>query len=88
LVANNFPAGRVNMKPKLLPGQDREALRTAVFKAELIAKLLAEKPAREVVLYDDDPEVCRVVNEVNGAGTAVQCGWHVKPAEMVRRGEA
>jgi FMN phosphatase YigB (HAD superfamily) len=89
LAANGFPFQQgtsVRMKPKLMPGQDREQLRTAVFKAELIQKLAEEGWA--VTLYDDDPEVCAVVNDRCGDGTAVHCTWHIKPEKLVRRAEA
>lgn len=56
----------------------------AVFKAEYLAKLLADNPGRRVVLFDDDPEVIRYTREAVGAGYAVHCTWHTKKVALVR----
>lgn len=58
---------------------------TPIVKATKILEL--KEHWDSVVLYDDDPEVCRIVNAMCGEGTAVHCTWHIKPAEMVRRAE-
>jgi hypothetical protein len=37
-----------------------------------------------LVLFDDDPEVVRVIQEHLGLTFAQGCAWHTKPAAMVR----
>jgi len=79
---NHFPMGRLTMR------RFDQTMPLALFKAEYIHDLIASGNFESVVLFDDDPEVIRFVNEDVGPGHAVHCTWHIKPAKMVRAARA
>lgn len=79
---HGFPMGRLTMR------RFDQTKPLAIFKADYIHDLLASGNFESVVLFDDDPEVIRFVNEDVGPGHAVHCTWHTKPAKMVRAARA
>jgi hypothetical protein len=66
----------------LLMRPDDSSTRLAVFKAGIVADMLRDYEA--LMLYDDDPEVIKVVGQVQGVGVR-HCTWHVKPERMVKK---
>lgn len=57
-------------------------------KSEFICNLLRDRTVTSVVLFDDDPEVIRVVTAQCGEGYAQHCTWYQKPKAMVREATA
>lgn len=57
-------------------------------KSEFIRNLLRDTTVTSVVLFDDDPEVIRVVTAQCGEGYARHCTWYQKPKAMVREATA
>lgn len=82
LTINSFPVDLIPLYMKPLSGKTK----TPVYKAATIETLM-NTDGLEVILYDDDPDVCAEVNRACGSGTAIHCTWHIKPIEMVRRSE-
>lgn len=65
----------------LLMRPDDSSTRLAVFKAEVVSAMRGDYA--DLVLFDDDPEVIRVVGE---HGVKVRhCTWHIKPSKMVKK---
>lgn len=62
--------------------------RLPMLKADMLSGLQAVEPEETFVLYDDDPEVIRVVGERFGADAVEHCTWHIKPEALVRRATA
>lgn len=76
---NDFPnPDRVTMRGFA----DRDVL--SKYKVGVIKNVLEGGHYSGVLLYDDDPEVVRLVNETFGEGTALQTPWYVKPTAMVK----
>lgn len=70
-------------RPLLMrPDDSRTVL--AEYKAGVLA---AMKEYDELMLYDDDPEVIRVVGKLPHVRVK-HCAWHVKPAKMVKSANA
>lgn len=95
LSSHGFPWGRVMMRE---PVWHHEGLlmetpvwpeaRLADFKVNAILDLLRSEQISDVVLFDDDPEVVRTIQEEVGASHAVLCTWSVKPEAMVTLAKA
>lgn len=60
----------------------------AIFKADFLEKYERENPGVRVRLYEDDPEVVRVVRARLRDEAAVHCTWHIKPTAMVKKATA
>lgn len=54
------------------------------FKVGVIRNAIEGGYFSSVLLYEDDPEVVRLVNETFGEGTAVLTTWYVKRSEMIK----
>ena len=78
LAENRFPFGRVIMREF----GEHEPL--ANLKTKKIQKLVSQNQFSHVVLFDDDPEVIRLVHEQVGVDNAVHCTWHVKEKALVK----
>lgn len=63
-----------------------EKRRLAEIKAE--AMEFFARQYDEVVIYDDDPEVIRLVRERLGESAGVHCTWSVKSVEMIKLANA
>ena len=61
-----------------------EDMPLADFKVMVIGDLLSTRNYDEVVLFDDDPEVIRLVRETYGSKVAVHCTWRIKPKSLVK----
>lgn len=81
LLNNGFPTPRTMPGLKLHMKPVGLKILTPEFKAQKILELVAGFDS--VVLYDDDPDVVRVVNEVCGYKVAMHCIWNNKPAKLV-----
>jgi uncharacterized HAD superfamily protein len=80
---HGFPAGRLIMRPKVLPyGQPK--LRLAEFKEKTIQALGGREAFEKIVLFDDDPEVIRHIKKTIGEGFATYVGWNVKPKALIK----
>lgn len=78
LARNQFPAGILHMRPF---GTKKPL---ANLKADILTDILAVSEKAQLVLYDDDPEVVRLVRSVLGEQAAVHCTWHIKQQALVR----
>jgi len=74
-----------------LPNPERITMRgfahrdvLAKFKVGVIRNALEGGYFSSVLLYEDDPEVVRLVNETFGEGTAVLTTWYVKQSAMIK----
>lgn len=56
----------------------------AKFKVGVIRNAIEGGYFSSVLLYEDDPEVVRLVNETFGEGTAILTTWYVKHSEMIK----
>lgn len=60
----------------------------AIFKADFLEEYEKEVGA-QIRLYEDDPEVVRVVRERLGReDAAIHCTWHIKPSYLVKKAVA
>lgn len=82
LLDNNFPFGRVTMR------RADQKMPLANFKVEYMKKILASGHFDSVVLYEDDPEVIRLVHEVLGEQSGIHCTWHIKQKALVKAATA
>lgn len=82
LAKNGFPAGEVNVRPF------HDHRRLAILKESFVRACLASGNYSDVVLFDDDPEVCRVIQENLGEQHARHCTWYIKEKAMVRTATA
>lgn len=82
LATHGFPEGDLIMRP--FPATVRSRVPLANFKVWQIREILVACPRAHVVLFEDDPEVVRLVQQEIGSGHAVLCTWHVKPKEMIK----
>lgn len=78
LSRHGFPVGALYMRPM------KVKVPLARFKADLMERMVRVADGARVVLYDDDPEVIRVVQERLGEEVAVHCTWHVKQTALVK----
>lgn len=60
----------------------------ALFKRDYIQERMTSGIWDLVVLYDDDPEVIRVVQTDIGPESGIHCTWHIKPQKMVKLARA
>jgi len=82
LEAQGFPQSKYLIMRQF--SQPSTELPLANLKAKTVEQLLATGKYSEVVLFDDDPEVFRVVTEQHGPGSAVHCTWYIKEKALVR----
>lgn len=61
-----------------------ESMPLANLKTKRLRELIEQGGYRKVVLFDDDPEVIRLVHQELGRKYAVHCTWHVKEKAMVK----
>jgi len=59
----------------------------AEYKRQVIEDLLATGEFESITLWDDDPEVVRVIQEAFGETSAVHCVWRIKHPDLVRKAE-
>lgn len=78
---NGFPDGVLGMRPFPAP---YAKVPLANFKVDYIEKIREANPNVLVVLYDDDPEVVRLVRKTFGDEAAVHCTWHIKHKYLVK----
>lgn len=78
LLLNHFPAGILHMRPCGV----KKPL--ANLKADILTSIHAVSEKTQLVLYDDDPEVIRLVRSLLGVHSAVHCTWHIKQQALVR----
>jgi len=83
LEEHNFPVGDLIMRP--LPN-DEPKVPLANFKVNTMLALPTLWD--DVVLYDDDPEVIRLVKEKVGVNSAVHCTWHKKSEKLITEATA
>lgn len=63
---------------------ENERMPLANLKAAVVAESL--RFIAEVQLFDDDPEVVKLVGQLNGA-TARHCTWHVKDKSLIKKAQ-
>lgn len=83
---NGFPAGPA--PHMLIMRQFSQRERLAELKAATIAGILKDTDYDQVVLYDDDPEVIRVVQEQFGTDAGIHCTWHIKEEALIKKATA
>lgn len=78
LVKNEFPLLPLHMRPlgKKIP--------LANLKGDFMRDIVLTEIYDHVVLFDDDPEVIRLVQEQLGMDSGVHCTWKVKRMAMVK----
>lgn len=87
LDAGLFPLGRLIMRETAW-NADKQNVPLAEFKVNTIRELQARPDISEIVLYDDDPEVVRHVQDEIGFIYAVGCYWNVKPKSLIKKASA
>ena len=75
---NGLPCGRLVMR------SFSDSMPLANFKERYIRNVVARENYTDVVLFDDDPEVIRFVQEQVGPAHAIHCTWHVKEKPLVK----
>jgi len=83
LMSNGFSKGVVRTRPFAASG-----VPLANFKSAVIKQIKERQPNVLVVLYDDDPEVIRVVQRDHGIESGVHCTWHIKKKALVKAATA
>lgn len=84
---HGFPIGRLIMREAAWQN-DIQSKPLAVFKVETMRRLLDRQDIDALVLYDDDPEVVRHVQDEIGFIYAVGCYWNVKPKALIKKASA
>jgi hypothetical protein len=84
---HGFPIGRLIMREASWQS-DFQNKPLAVFKVETIRALLQREDIESLVLYDDDPEVVRHVQDEVGSPYAVGCYWNIKPKALIKKATA
>lgn len=79
---NGFPPGTLVMRPMDVK------VPLAILKADTLERIVASEKFLSVMLYDDDPEVVRIVRERLGEDFATHCTWHVKQSALVKAATA
>lgn len=79
---HGFPMGRLTMRTP------EQGMPLANFKQEYMLKLLVTANYTDVVLFDDDPEVIRFVQETLGAVHGVHCTWQIKEKALIKLAKA
>lgn len=85
LLNNGFPTPRTMPGLKLHMKPLELKIPTPEFKAAKIREL--RSGYSKVILFDDDPDVCRAVSQECGYSTAVHCTWNNKPAKLIELAE-
>lgn len=75
---HGFPPGRLVMR------RFSQTMPLANFKEEYLRKVVSTGNFSDVLLFDDDPEVIRLVQEQLGEAHAIHCTWHKKKKAMVK----
>jgi len=90
LATHEFPFGVLYMREPiwikdglLQDAPEWPEVRLADFKVETIRRIVSLRSPEDVVLYDDDPEVVRTVQEQISPTAARLCTWNEKPEAMV-----
>lgn len=78
LIDNGYPWAGLHTRPFSVTKP------LANLKSEFVGKALDSGRFRNVVLFDDDPEVIRLVQHDHGAEHGVHCTWHVKQKALVK----
>ena len=78
---NGFPFGKLVMR------RFDQHVPLANLKTNYLASLIG-RGYEDVVLFDDDPEVIRLVQETLGVDRARHCTWHVKQKALVKAATA
>ena len=87
LDGHGFPIGRLIMRETAWQS-DTQNKPLAVFKVETMKNLLVRPDIEELVLFDDDPEVIRHVQDEIGFIYAVGCYWNTKPKALIKKATA
>ncbi len=78
LLANGYPWAALHTRPFSVSKP------LANLKTEFVGKALDSGRFRNVVLFDDDPEVIRRVQDDHGLEHGVHCTWHIKQKALVK----
>ncbi len=87
LDSHEFPFGRLIMRETQWY-QEKEKIRLADFKVEVIRGLLTRSDIDALCLFDDDPEVVEPVQDAIGSQNAVLCTWNIKPKALIQKASA
>lgn len=79
---HGFPMGRVIMRTT------SDTMPLANFKLKRMNLLAETTSYDDMVLFDDDPEVIRVVGEVFGGRSVMWCTWHKKEKALIKAATA
>lgn len=79
LVQHGFPVEPLHMRGRY------ESMPLANFKQSRIKTMIDSEIYDSIVLYDDDPEVIRVVQESFGEEYGHHCTWYTKKKAMIRK---
>lgn len=88
LDSHEFPFGRILMRGWWTANQTGKRELLSEFKARKIRGLLLHPDIEDVVLFEDDPEVVRVIQEEFGPTRAVLIPWNTKPEALVKKATA
>ena len=84
LKINGFPIGGTILKMR----NEDERMRLAEYKVQYLQKVLASGLFTDVMLFDDDDEVARLVSETLGEYRMFHCTWHKKEKKMMKLAKA
>ena len=79
---NGFPIGRVIMR------QWSQTMPLANLKTAKVGKIIDLDRFNAIRLYDDDPEVIKLVQETHGDEFAYHCTWHTKEKSLIKKATA
>lgn len=80
-----FPMGRLIMRPNSWSSTEKK-LPLADFKLkEIRALFFAREDIDQLTLWDDDPEVVRVITDELGSDYVRHCTWHIKQKAIVTK---
>lgn len=85
LAVNDFPVGDDVL---LLMRDFKRGVPLANLKVGILQDLIDSGEWEEVLLFDDDPEVIRLVTEVLGPEYSRHCTWHIKETALVKKATA
>jgi len=82
-----FPVGRLIMRESSWYAE-KQSVPLANFKVDVMRNLQVRADIDALVLYDDDPEVVRLVQDEIGSLNAVLCTWNIKPKALIKKATA